>query len=340
VRILLWHRHGSWTTAFVHGGHDYLVPVLPDRGPDGLGRARTYPWPDTVQEIPPGRLADAEVDVVVLQQPRDLELAERWLGGRRPGRELPAVWVEHDAPRGEVPYTKHPLADRRDVLLVHLTHFNALMWDSGLAPTAVVEHGVVDPGPRYSGELRRAAVVVNDPVRRGRLVGTDLLPAFAAAGPLDIYGMRVADVPGRLTRHELSADPSGDRSGDPSGEPSWDVGAYDDWPQHRMHAELARRRVYVHPFRWTSLGLALIEAMHLGMPVVAVASTEAVRAVPAEAGVCSTRLDELIAAVRRFLHDPAAAAAAGRAARAAALDRYGLDRFLADWDRLLKEVTR
>ena len=38
VRVLLWHVHGSWTTAFVQGGHDYLVPVLPDRGPDGVGR--------------------------------------------------------------------------------------------------------------------------------------------------------------------------------------------------------------------------------------------------------------------------------------------------------------
>ena len=44
MRILLWHVHGSWTTAFVQGGHEYLVPVTGDRGPYGLGRARTYPW--------------------------------------------------------------------------------------------------------------------------------------------------------------------------------------------------------------------------------------------------------------------------------------------------------
>jgi glycosyltransferase involved in cell wall biosynthesis len=182
---------------------------------------------------------------------------------------------------------------------------------------------VLDPGPAYTGELARAGVVVNDPLRRGRLVGADLLPAFAAAGPLDVYGMGVADLPGRLA----------------AGAPGCDVVAHDDWPQRRMHADLARRRVYLHPFRWTSLGLALVEAMHLGMPVVALATTEAVRAVPAEAGVCSTRLDELTAAVRRYLHDPSAAAAAGRAARSAALDRYGLGRFLADWDSLFKEVT-
>jgi glycosyltransferase involved in cell wall biosynthesis len=96
----------------------------------------------------------------------------------------------------------------------------------------------------------------------------------------------------------------------------------------------------VHPVRWTSLGLSLLEAMHLGMPVVALATTEAVEAVPPGGGVLSTRPDRLWDAVRVFLHDDDAARLAGKAARAAALERYGLDRFLADWDVLLREVTR
>ena len=75
--------------------------------------------------------------------------------------------------------------------------------------------------------------------------------------------------------------------------------------------------------------------MHLGMPVVALATTEAVEAVPPEAGVVSTRVDVLADALRRLL------ARSGRGARArarrprAALERYGLERFLADWDELL-----
>ncbi len=55
--------------------------------------------------------------------------------------------------------------------------------------------------------------------------------------------------------------------------------------RHRMHAELARRRAYLHLCRWTSLGLSLIEAMQIGMPVLALATTEAVAAVPPDAGV-------------------------------------------------------
>jgi len=91
--------------------------------------------------------------------------------------------------------------------------------------------------------------------------------------------------------------------------------------------------------RWTSLGLSLIEAMHLGMPVVALATTEVAAAVPAQAGVVSNDLDRLEAGLSRFAADPDAAEAAGAHARRAALARFGLDRFLADWDALLEEVA-
>lgn len=305
MKILLWHVHGSWTTAFVQGRHEYLMPVTADRGPYGLGRARTWDWPASVHEVPLDRIADADPDVVILQRPREAELISPL--GRRP-----VIYLEHDTPWGHVPLTRHPMADHPDVRLVHVTHFNDLFWDTGTTPTTVIEHGIVDPGPLWTGEIPRAAVVVNEPLRRGRYVGTDLLPRLEA--PLDVFGMKVGGLTGCRT--------------------------YEDLPQHRMHAELARRRVYVHPVRWTSLGLSLIEAMTLGMPVVALATTETVEAVPPGSGVISTRVDALRSAIHRFLDDPDEAAKTGRAARKAALDRYGLPRFLSDWDRLLGEVTQ
>jgi glycosyltransferase involved in cell wall biosynthesis len=221
------------------------------------------------------------------------------------------VYLEHNAPQGRIADMRQPAADRPDLTIVHVTHFNDLFWDCGATPTRVIEHGVVDPGHRYTGELPRAAVVVNEPVRRARVTGTDLLPLFARHVPLDLFGMGAGA-----------------------------LGGYENPPQARLHAEMARRRVYLHPVRWTSLGLSLIEAMHLGMPVVALATTEVPAAVPPEAGVVSTRLDVLQAALRWLVGDPEQARLMGKAARAHALARYGLRRFLADWDALLAEVAR
>src|SRR5206468_4470138 len=171
-------------------------------------------------------------------------------------------------------------------------HFNSVFWDAGGTRTRVIEHGIVDPGERYSGELPRAVAVINEAQRRGRVTGTDLLDRFQ---PLDLFGIGAIDL-----------------------------------PQDELHAEMARRRAYVHPIRWTSLGLSLLEAMHLGMPVVALGTTEVPTAVPPLAGVVSADPDVLADALARFVADPEAARLAGKAARAAALDRFGLGRFLAD----------
>jgi Glycosyl transferases group 1 len=307
MRILLWHVHGAWTTAFVHGRHEYVVPVVPDRGPDGVGIARTYDWPDTVTELPPAALGDEHFDVVVVQRPHELErLVPEWLGNR----DVAKVYVEHNAPQGRIAEMRHPAADRDDLVLVHVTHFNGLFWDSGSTPTRVIEHGIVDPGHRYTGELPRAAVVINEARRRARVTGTDLLDRFAQEAPLDLFGIDAAS-----------------------------LGGIEDLPQHDLHGAMARRRVYLHPIRWTSLGLSLLEAMQLGMPIVALGTTEAHEAVPPQAGTVSTRLDALAAAMRRLIDDPDEAHERGAAARAAALERYGLERFLADWDELLEEVA-
>jgi glycosyltransferase involved in cell wall biosynthesis len=76
------------------------------------------------------------------------------------------------------------------------------------------------------------------------------------------------------------------------------------------------------------------------MPVVALGTPVVHEAVPPAAGVVSTKVDVLVGAMRRLVDDREEAAERGRAARAAALERYGLGRFLADWDDALQEVSR
>ncbi|ROP73431.1 glycosyl transferase family 1 [Frigoribacterium sp. PhB107] len=321
MKILLWHVHGGWADAFVRGRHEYLLPTTPAGGPWGLGRAGRD-WPENVREVHPDDLRDADVDLVVLQRTDELAEAERFLGrrlGTGAGR-VPAVFVEHNAPRESVPNSVHPLSGRDDVLVAHVTAFNSLFWDCGDAPTVTIEHGVVDPGPLYTGERARLGVVVNEPVRRWRITGSDLLPRFAEAAPLDVFGMGADGLPDALG---LGAD---------------SMTVVGDLPTARLHRRLSECRVYLHPIRWTSLGLSLIEAMQAGMPVVALATTEAYRAVPARAGAVSTDLDVLVRAARELVADPDAARAAGEVARAHALERYGLGRFLAEWDAVLEAV--
>lgn len=311
MRVLAWHVHGAWMTSFVHGPWTTVVPLVPGRGPDGRGRAQTYAWPDRAIEVPHDELAYEPIDVIVLQRPHEAALLLRWTG-LRAGIDVPAVYVEHDCPRGDVPWTVHPLGGQSLVPIVHVTEFNRLMWDSGDARTLVIEHGVVDPGHRYTGVRQAAAIVTNDPVRRSRLVGADLIPLIAESAPVDVFGMGTQALP--------------EHSG---------VTAYGDLPHAQLLDCMAERRSYVHLTRWTSLGLSLIEAMHLGMPILALATTAVTDALPEGAGLVSADPRDLAWAAAELRKDPELAQAMGARARAAALDRFGLDRFLADWDELL-----
>ncbi|WBQ08307.1 glycosyltransferase [Kribbella sp. CA-293567] len=319
MKILAWHVHAAWMTSFVQGPHEYYVPLLPDRSEDGKGRAQTYHWPASVQELTPAQLAATEIDVVVLQRPRELELFQRWTGRSLGSRGVPAVYVEHNTPRGDVNEWQHVLAARSDIPIAHVTEFNRMVWDNGIAPSLVVAHGVPDQGYRYVGDERSLGVAVNEPVRRWHVAGLDLVAEVATRVPVAVYGLGADELRGRIGEG---------------------LAAVDDLSQQELHQRLARHFAYLHPFRWTSLGLSLIEAMTLGAPVLVNGSTAAYEAVAPGTGLVSTNPDRLAETARRWLADPDEAREVGRAARDHALRAFGLIRFLDDWDRLLKEVCR
>jgi hypothetical protein len=318
MRILMWDVHGGYTDSLVAGTHDYLFLPPDASGRGGLARYGSSP-PSNAYQVTAEELRDRPPDVVLLQRLEEIELCAEHLQ-RRPGRDVPAIFLEHNTPKTDVPTTRHPLADEPGVLLVHVTHFNELFWDCGGTPTQVIEHGVADPGLRYTGRLLRLAFVVNEPVRRWRVTGTDLLPRFSDFD-VDAFGIDADKLPEALgSGHERVC-----FAGNLSANPLYDA--------------MAERRVYLHLNRWTSMGLSLIQAMMLGMPVVVLDTTEASRAVPAAAGARSTEITELVTATRALLNDLDEALHRGLIARRAALERYGLPRFLHEWDLAFKETA-
>ncbi|MCV7383662.1 glycosyltransferase [Mycolicibacter longobardus] len=312
--LLVWHVHRSWMDSFVAGAHRYLIPVNAPRDPDGRGLCGRD-WP-RAREVPLAELRDQEVDLVVLQRPHELELVARLLG-RRPGIDVPAVYVEHNTPRPFVVESRHPIGDRDDIPLIHVTDFNRLMWDNGRAPATVIDHGIADPGHLYTGDVAAVGAVIDEPLRRWRAVGTDLLGALGQSAPIDVWG----------TGTEGLNEPAQRCAG---------VAGHGDLPTDVLRKELAHRRVYLHTARWTSLGPSLLEAMFLGMPVVAVASTMAPLVVPPEAGVVSADVDTLRAALSGLVADRYLAEVVGKAARCYATQHFGLERFLREWDEVIE----
>ena len=315
LRILIWHIHGSYLNALARIEHDWYLPTKPGR-PEGYGgRGPTFDLPDYVREVPAERVRDLDLDLVIYQTPKNYcEDGPAILSPAQ--RRLPAIYLEHNTPRPDPVATRHPIDDP-NILLVHVTHFNRLMWDNGRTPTTVIEHSVaIEPTVRYVGNLARGITVVNAMPRRPRITGYDLFLAASRAVPLAAAGMGT-DAP--------------------------DFGAcgLGDIPYRGLHRQIAEYRFLFSPIRYTSLPLAVIEAMTIGMPVVALATTELPTVIEdGVSGYLSNDPDALIARMRGLLDDPAEARRLGDNARRAALARFGLDRFRRDWNAAFAEVGR
>lgn len=283
----------------------------PGQAPGRAGRVGALPWGDNVHEAPIAEIARMPFDVVLYQHRAGWdEDRERWLDAAQ--QRLPRIYLEHDPPQQHPTDTRHWVQDR-GALLVHCTHFNALMWDAGDTPSRVIEHGV-QPLTRqtWTGEVEKGLVVVNHLARRGRRLGADLYRELGGRLPLALVGMGSEEMPG------------GQGEASPLALPAW----------------MASHRFFFHPARYTSLGLALIEAMLVGQPVIGLATTELSTVIRSgESGFLDNRPDVLEDAMRRLLRDPGLAREWGQRGRALARERFNIDRFVADWMQTLHEVS-
>jgi glycosyltransferase involved in cell wall biosynthesis len=203
--------------------------------------------------------------------------------------------------------------DDPNVLLVHVTAFNDLMWDSGHTPTRVIEHGVTVPDDiRYSGDLPRGVCVVNGIASRGRRLGADVLQRVCNEDVrIDLVGMQ----------SEL-------------------CGGLGEVPHDQLAAFESHYRFFFNPIRYTSLGLGVCEAMMIGMPIVGLATTEMPMVIEnGVSGYVDTNVQALVDRMRELIDDSAEARRLGEGARRTALSRFNIERFLRDWDDALALVV-
>lgn len=309
-KVLTWHIHGSYLYYLTQTPHDFYLPVKPGGSPGYGGRTSSFQWGENVHEVPAEEVHKLDLDVVLFQSRQNYEVDQIEILSDRQ-QNLPKIYLEHDPPRESPTETRHPVDDP-NVLMVHVTHFNNLMWDSGRSLTRVIDHGVIVPKDVcYSGELDRGITVVNNLARRGRRLGADLFEKARESLPLDLFGMNSADLAGQ-----------------------------GEVPLAELPYLESRYRFFFNPIRYTSLGLAVCEALMIGMPVVGLATTEMVTAIQNGVnGYVDTNIDRLIEVMHELINNPALAREWSEAARQTAMERFNIQRFSNDWSEVFRQVT-
>ncbi|MDB5310462.1 MAG: rfaG [Gemmataceae bacterium] len=310
IRVLTWHVHGNYLLYLSRARVEFVLPVDPAPGPGYGGRGTTFPFGPNVVEVPAAEVRRERLDCVLFQTRQNYE-TDQYDVLSPDQRRLPRAYLQHDPPWAD-PVNERHWFDDPGGLLVHVTPFNALMWDAGRTPARVIDHGVFVPaGARYTGELARGVVVINHLRTRGRRLGADVFDQLRAEVPLELVGMDAGSMGG--TGEVFPPD---------------------------LPTFVARYRFFLNPIRWTSLGLAVIEAMMVGLPVVGLATTELVTVIRSgESGFLDTDPAGLVGPMRALLADPGEARRLGENARRYARDRFGIDRFARDWEETFAILT-
>src|SRR5205085_7840951 len=146
--------------------------------------------------------------------------------------------------------------------------------------------------------------------KRPRIAGYDIFLQARGEVPLEVVGMQTEE-----------------------------FGGLGDIPYRDLHRCVARYRFLFSPMRYTSLPLAVIEAMTIGMPVVGLATTKVHTVIEnGVTGYVSCDVGELVERMRSLLADPMEAPRLGANARAVARARFGLDRFIRDWNAAFEQA--
>jgi hypothetical protein len=308
LRIFTWHIHGSYLYYLTQTPCLFYLPVKDNSEHGYGGRTENYPWTDNVIEVPVDQVGDLEFDCILFQSKKNY-LEDQYEILTEAQRALPRIYLEHDPPR-EVPTDTKHVVDDPSMLIVHVTHFNKLMWDNNRTPATVIEHGVmVDESVQYTGEYAKGLVVINEIQKRGRRLGYDIFEEVRKKIPLDIIGMS-----------------------------SLDVGGLGEINNRELAAFSAKYRFFFNPIRYTSLGLSVLEAMMTGIPVIGLATTEMVVTIENEkSGYLHTDIQKVIEKMQYLLDHPDVAKQWGRGAKETAIKRFNIERFKADWERVLKE---
>ena len=310
LKILTWNTRASYLYYLTQAPHEFYVLTRPGRPPGYAGRSSSLPWGKNVHEVPVSEARYCQFDCILFQS--DQQYREDQFEFLTPSqRALPRIFIEHDPPTSHPTDTSHPVDDA-DMLLVHVTPFNALMWNSGRTPTHVIEHGVTIPdGFNYLGDRDSGLVIANDLARRGRSLGADVFNDVRAKVRLDLVGTG-----------------------------SEQLGGQGPIPHSLLPAFAARYRFLFSPSRYTSVGLAVIEAMMIGMPIVSFATTEMATVIDnGHSGFISNDPCVLVDHMQELARNPALARSLGQQAQRTARERFNIDRFCSEWDGALRHVT-
>lgn len=304
LKILTMPTHEGHASIMAKTGHEFHMITAPGHKPWNF---HTRPLPHNHFVITLDRIENfhpiEQYDIVLSQN----RLANYHILKPIAARyNIPFVAIDHtEPPPGMVGEYLHRLEAMRGNPNVFITEFNKQSW-KGYPADPVIPHGIDTSLFRgYHGTEPRGLSVVNLFPQRDMFCGWTLWKDITSTIPVKLVG----ENPGLS---ESISDVS------------------------KLIAELCSARFFLNTSQWSPVPLSMIEAMACGCPVVTTAKQEIPNIIRnGENGFMSNDPEELKGYCKQLLDDKDLATRLGAAGRQTVIERFGIDRFVANWNRVL-----
>lgn len=297
-RIFTWPVHQSYLFELAKGDFEIYIP-------NGQSENFQSQFLDkkNVIETDVASIKDLQLDCILFQDEYSYQTAQYEVLSPQQ-RELPKIYLEHNPPKQHPTNAKHVVEDV-DVQLVHVNHYNALMWDNNLVPVTVIENGVNENDASFTGENACGIVVFEEDPADDRVTGMDIFGQVKEALQLEII---------QIGKKSIT--------------------------YQNLAEKLSPYRFLFCPNRYASPGFAVQQAMMIGMPVVGLATTDLPTIISNEvSGFVHSDLQYLIQKMQRLIEDHSLAVQLGANARSFALENFSSNRFLAEWKQLIRRTV-
>jgi hypothetical protein len=297
-KIFTWPTQQQYLFELAQGDFDIYIPKGQNQS-----FQKQFSSQKNIIEVDPEAIKDLQFDCILFQNEYSYQTAQYEVLSDEQ-RQLPKIYLEYNPPKQHPTNAKHFVEDL-SVQLVHVNHYNALMWDKNELPVTVIETGVATETASYSGEIASGVIVIEENPSDDRVTGHDIFLQVKEALPLAVIQIGKDNV------------------------------TYQNLPE-----KLSHYRFLFCPDRYASPGFAVYQALTLGMPVVGLATTELPTLISNEvSGFADSDLNYLICKMKALLEDQQLAIQIGLEARKSALQRFSLNRFLVDWKQVVENAV-
>jgi glycosyltransferase involved in cell wall biosynthesis len=317
MKIFTWNVHGGYLSMFSKLNYELYIPYTEGRPYNYDGKTPGYEWSDNVYEISYNQINNINYDIILYQTAQHVMEEQYRCLSQSQINDAYKIYIVH-SPINDFDLVNKNLGvveshiNEQMNLIVHIAEYTKKQWAKYMPSLSnksiVIYHSIPLSNIVATYSINRAVCAINDIGIRADS-GRDEIKYLLKKIGIDLYGKNT----------EM-------------------IGGYGSIPRENLMSILSQYSIYINPTVHNSLPMTVLEAMSIGLPVIALNTTDLHIAITdgIEGYLCNT-VDDIIDKYNYLLNNKSKIQGMGINAREKIKNYFSFDRFEKSWNSIILE---